>query len=82
MAPSLMQKLKEKQKELEKKAQVFNTLPVDQKEQGVEMQSKKGVEALKDTGLFRTNLPPLHRKHSTAAKPKRQQAVVSPLQGD
>ncbi|XP_061086768.1 kinesin-like protein KIF22 [Conger conger] len=77
-----IQKLKEKQKELEKKAQACNPFPADQKEQGqdVVIHSKKGVEALKDTGMFRTNLPPLYRKPSTAAKPKRQQAVVSPLQ--
>ena len=78
-----MQELKEKQKELEKKAHPFNTIPPDQTEQDqdVLMHSKKEVVALKDIGMFRANLPPLHRKPSTAAKPKRQQAVVSPLQG-
>ncbi|XP_062331618.1 kinesin-like protein KIF22 isoform X2 [Osmerus eperlanus] len=30
--------------------------------------------------LFRSMLPPLHRKQSTAARPSKQQAVVSPLQ--
>lgn len=77
-----IQKLKEKQKELEKKAQGFNAIPADQKEQDQDrlVHPKKGVEPMKDTGLFRTNLPPLYRKQSTAAKPKRQQAVVTPLQ--
>ncbi|KAJ8364366.1 hypothetical protein SKAU_G00131970 [Synaphobranchus kaupii] len=72
-----IQKLKEKQVELEKKAQVYNTIPVKQKEQDqdIVMDTKKGMEILKDTGL-----PPLHRKQSAAAKPKRQQAVVMPLQ--
>ncbi|KAA0725553.1 Kinesin-like protein KIF22 [Triplophysa tibetana] len=32
-----------------------------------------------EKGLFKTDLPPLHRKQSTA-KPRRQQAVVTPLQ--
>ncbi|KAJ8414162.1 hypothetical protein AAFF_G00050320 [Aldrovandia affinis] len=73
-----IQKLKEKQKELEEKALVFNA---ERKEQDQSVVThKNGVETQKDTGLFRTNLPPLHRKQSTAAKPKKQQAVVTPLQ--
>lgn len=56
--------LKEKQQELENKANMF-----------------KKTEA-SDKGLFKTDLPPLHRKQSTAAKPRRQQAVVTPLQGN
>ncbi|KAI1896349.1 hypothetical protein AGOR_G00093880 [Albula goreensis] len=76
-----IQELKEKQKELEKKALVFSTLPAEEKEQAQDMgKHDKGGEALKDSGLFRTNLPPLHRKQSTAAKPRKQQAVVTPLQ--
>ncbi|KAG9350005.1 hypothetical protein JZ751_026358 [Albula glossodonta] len=76
-----IQELKEKQKELEKKALVYSTLPAEEKEQARDMgKNDKGGEALKDSGLFRTNLPPLHRKQSTAAKPRKQQAVVQPLQ--
>uniref|UniRef100_A0A8C2B1W7 Kinesin-like protein n=1 Tax=Cyprinus carpio TaxID=7962 RepID=A0A8C2B1W7_CYPCA len=60
--------LKEKQKELEDKANMFN-----KQNETVERESK-------DALLFKTDLPPLHRKQSTAAKPRKQQAVVTPLQ--
>lgn len=33
------------------------------------------------TSLFKTDLPPLQRKHSVSAKPRKQQAIVTPLQG-
>ncbi|XP_036402013.1 kinesin-like protein KIF22 [Megalops cyprinoides] len=76
-----IQQLKAKQKELEKKALAFKMLSLGQgKDEGVVTQSGKGAERLKDTDLFRTNLLPLHRKQSSAAKPKKQQAVVTPLQ--
>lgn len=61
--------LKEKQKELEDKANMFN-----KPKEATEKESK-------DALLFKTDLPPLHRKQSTAAKPRKQQAVVTPLQG-
>ncbi|XP_051530940.1 kinesin-like protein KIF22 [Myxocyprinus asiaticus] len=61
-----IQMLKEKQKELEDKANMFK------KQNGV-TESREGL-------LFKTDLPPLHRKQSTAAKPRKQQAVVTPLQ--
>ncbi|KAF4106894.1 kinesin-like protein KIF22 [Onychostoma macrolepis] len=62
-----IQMLKEKQKELEDKANVFK------QNEAIEKESK-------DALLFKTDLPPLHRKQSTAAKPRKQQAVVTPLQ--
>lgn len=61
--------LKEKQKELEDKANMLNK------------QSEATEKESKDALLFKTDLPPLHRKQSTAAKPRKQQAVVTPLQG-
>ncbi len=61
--------LKEKQKELEDKANMFK-----KQNEATERESK-------DALLFKTDLPPLHRKPSTAAKPRKQQAVVTPLQG-
>lgn len=61
--------LKEKQKELEDKANKFNK------------QNEATEKESKDALLFKTDLPPLHRKQSTAAKPRKQQAVVTPLQG-
>ncbi|KAI2658767.1 Kinesin-like protein KIF22 [Labeo rohita] len=60
--------LKEKQKELEDKANKFNK------------QNEATEKESKDALLFKTDLPPLHRKQSTAAKPRKQQAVVTPLQ--
>uniref|UniRef100_A0A673MW53 Kinesin-like protein KIF22 n=1 Tax=Sinocyclocheilus rhinocerous TaxID=307959 RepID=A0A673MW53_9TELE len=63
-----IQMLKEKQKELEDKANMLN-----KQNETVEKESK-------DALLFKTDLPPLHRKPSTAAKPRKQQAVVTPLQ--
>uniref|UniRef100_A0A8C2B419 Kinesin-like protein n=1 Tax=Cyprinus carpio TaxID=7962 RepID=A0A8C2B419_CYPCA len=66
--PLTLKMLKEKQKELEDKANMFN-----KQNETVERESK-------DALLFKTDLPPLHRKQSTAAKPRKQQAVVTPLQ--
>ncbi|XP_052466950.1 kinesin-like protein KIF22 [Carassius gibelio] len=60
-----IQMLKEKQKELEDKANKFN---------------KQNEKESKDALLFKTDLPLLHRKQSTVAKPRKQQAVVTPLQ--
>ncbi|XP_036428031.1 kinesin-like protein KIF22 [Colossoma macropomum] len=70
-----IQKLKEKQKELEEKANMFNKVAGGQS--GVV--GKKDVTD-SDAPLFRTDLNLLHRKESTAAKPRKQQAVVTPLQ--
>lgn len=61
--------LKEKQKELEDKAKLFN-------------KSEDAEKEPEDALLFKTDLPPLHRKQSTAARPRKQQAVVTPLQGE
>ncbi|KTG03853.1 hypothetical protein cypCar_00002474 [Cyprinus carpio] len=63
-----IQMLKEKQKELEDKANMFN-----KQNETIEKESK-------DALLFKTDLPLLHRKPSTVAKPRKQQAVVTPLQ--
>uniref|UniRef100_A0A672RN04 Kinesin-like protein KIF22 n=1 Tax=Sinocyclocheilus grahami TaxID=75366 RepID=A0A672RN04_SINGR len=63
-----IQMLKEKQKELEDKANVLN-----KQNETIEKESK-------DALLFKTDLPLLHRKPSTASKPRKQQAVVTPLQ--
>ncbi|KAK7123085.1 hypothetical protein R3I94_020010 [Phoxinus phoxinus] len=62
-----IQVLKEKQKELEDKAKMYNNQSED---------TEKESDAL----LFKTDLPPLHRKQSTAVRPRKQQAVVTPLQ--
>ncbi|XP_030631561.1 kinesin-like protein KIF22 [Chanos chanos] len=70
-----IQELKEKQRQLENKAKVFGKLSGAQK--SGEM---SGVKGEKEDSLFKTDLPPLHRKQSTAARPKKQQAVVTPLQ--
>ncbi|KAM6951365.1 kinesin-like protein KIF22 [Aplochiton taeniatus] len=59
-----IQDLKEKQKEFESKAMLINKL----------------AEPSNSESLFKNHLPPLLRKPSTAAKPKKQQAVVPPLQ--
>ncbi len=60
--------LKEKQKELEDQANLLNK------------QNEASEKESKDALLFKTDLPPLHRKQSTATKPRKQQAVVTPLQ--
>ncbi len=60
--------LKEKQKELEDQANLLNK------------QNEATEKESKDALLFKTDLPPLHRKQSTATKPRKQQAVVTPLQ--
>ncbi|XP_055031191.2 kinesin-like protein KIF22 [Misgurnus anguillicaudatus] len=61
-----IQMLKEKQKELENKANMFN--------------KNEMHEESREVSLFKTDLPPLQRKQSTAARPRKQQAVVTPLQ--
>ncbi|XP_056157646.1 kinesin-like protein KIF22 [Lampris incognitus] len=63
-----IQELKEKQKAFESRALLLNRLTGDPSS------SSRGEE------LFRTDVPSLQRKPSTAAKPKKQQAVVQPLQ--
>ncbi|XP_062859523.1 kinesin-like protein KIF22 isoform X2 [Trichomycterus rosablanca] len=68
-----IQMLKEKQKELEEKADLLNKLTGDQSD------AKDPTEdARASKSLFRTDLPPLHRKQSVAKSKK--QAVVTPLQ--
>ncbi|XP_076120913.1 kinesin-like protein KIF22 [Alosa pseudoharengus] len=71
-----IEELKAKQKELESKAARAEKSdgcgPSDQK-------GNRGSGGLRDDSLFKTNVPPLHRKPS-CARPKRQQAVVPPLQ--
>ncbi|XP_041943155.1 kinesin-like protein KIF22 [Alosa sapidissima] len=71
-----IEELKAKQKELESKAARTEKSdgcgPSDQK-------GNRGSGGLRDDSLFKTNVPPLHRKPS-CARPKRQQAVVPPLQ--
>lgn len=41
----------------------------------------EGENAENCISLFKTDLPPLQRKQSVSAKPKKQQAIVTPLQG-
>ncbi|KAI4876490.1 hypothetical protein NFI96_010591, partial [Prochilodus magdalenae] len=65
-----IQKLKEKQKELEEKADMLNKLTG----------SQSGEKDDSDAPFFKTHVSLFHRKESTAAKPKKQQAVVTPLQ--
>lgn len=70
----VLQMLKEKQKELEQKAELLNKLTGDQhdlKDTTEDMNASKS--------LFTTDLLPLHRKQSVAKSKK--QAVVMPLQG-
>ncbi|XP_021421195.2 kinesin-like protein KIF22 [Oncorhynchus mykiss] len=69
-----IQELKEKQREFESKAKVLKVTGNG----AASNSSDNGSSG--DSPLFRTYLPPLHRKQSAAAKPKKQQAVVSPLQ--
>ncbi|XP_031424026.1 kinesin-like protein KIF22 isoform X2 [Clupea harengus] len=49
------------------------------KQKELETKAKQGGSALREDSLFKTNVLPLHRKPS-CARPKKQQAVVSPLQ--
>ena len=51
------------------------------KQKELETKAKRGGSALREDSLFKTNVLPLHRKPS-CARPKKQQAVVSPLQGE
>ncbi|XP_010892592.2 kinesin-like protein KIF22 isoform X2 [Esox lucius] len=68
-----IQELKEKQKEFESNAK---TLEVS----GNATTGKVTDSRLAgDSPLFRMHLPPLQRKQTTAARSKKQQAVVSPL---
>ncbi|MBN3307097.1 KIF22 protein, partial [Amia calva] len=80
-----IQELREKQKELEEKALLAQTLTVSGQtdEQQPPVASSSLVARHPGVGtasLFRRDLPPLHRKTSTAARPRKQQAVVPPLQ--
>ncbi|XP_060719921.1 kinesin-like protein KIF22 isoform X2 [Tachysurus vachellii] len=69
-----IQRLKEKQKELEEKAEMLDKLTGGQ----------NGLKDERDTAsslsLFKTDLLPLQRKQSVSARPKKQQAIVTPLQ--
>ncbi|XP_042364267.1 kinesin-like protein KIF22 [Plectropomus leopardus] len=62
-----IQELKEKQREFESKAMLFSQL-AGEKSSG------------KQEAAFKNNVVPLQRKQTTAAKVKKQQAVVQPLQ--
>lgn len=63
-----LQELKEKQKELESKAVLFSRLAGEK-------------SSTKQEPVFKNNVAPLQRKQPAATKPKKQQAVVQPLQG-
>ncbi|MCJ8738279.1 hypothetical protein PDJAM_G00033970 [Pangasius djambal] len=63
-----IQRLKEKQKELEEKAEMLNKLKNEREE------TPSGIS------LFNTDLPLLQRKQSVSARPRKQQAIVTPLQ--
>ncbi|KAF7659519.1 hypothetical protein LDENG_00296010 [Lucifuga dentata] len=67
-----IQELKEKQREFERKAKLFS------QQANEELTGEKSSTSQEPA--FRTNIAPLQRKQSTAAKPKKQQAVVQPLQ--
>lgn len=60
-----IQELKEKQKEFENKTRLFSQLT---------------GESTSPESMFKNNTAALERKQSTANKPKKQQAVVQPLQ--
>ncbi|XP_023267068.1 kinesin-like protein KIF22 [Seriola lalandi dorsalis] len=62
-----IQELKEKQREFESKALLFSRLAEEK-------------SSTKQEPVFKDNMAPLQRKHTNAAKPKKQQAVVQPLQ--
>lgn len=68
--------MKEKQKELEEKADMLNKLTGGQS--GL---SDERDDSASSISLFKTDLPPLQRKQSVSARPKKQQAIVTPLQG-
>ncbi|XP_063044881.1 kinesin-like protein KIF22 isoform X2 [Engraulis encrasicolus] len=94
-----LEELRAKQKELEKKASMFNpssssssALPKPKMEVSGQQQKKSaapvakvgpapavGNSGLREDTLFKSNVMPLSRKPS-CARPKKQQAVVSPLQ--
>ncbi|XP_026207580.1 kinesin-like protein KIF22 isoform X2 [Anabas testudineus] len=61
-----IQELKEKQREFESKARLFNRLA--------------GEKSTDKEPVFKNNTVPLQRKQSNATKPIKQQAVVQPLQ--
>lgn len=41
----------------------------------------EGEDTASSISLFKADQPPLQRKQSVSAKPRRQQAIVTPLQG-
>lgn len=69
-----IQRLKEKQKELEEKADMLNKLTGGQS--GLNDERDDSASSI---SLFKTDLPPLQRKQSVSARPKKQ-AIVTPLQ--
>lgn len=69
-----IQRLKEKQKELEEKADMLNKLTGGQS--GLNDERDDSASRI---SLFKTDLPPLQRKQSVSARPKKQ-AIVTPLQ--
>lgn len=64
----LLQELKEKQREFERKATLLSQLA-------------KEKSSSKDEAAFKNTLAPLQRKQPNVTKPNKQQAVVQPLQG-
>uniref|UniRef100_A0A3Q1FRZ2 Uncharacterized protein n=1 Tax=Acanthochromis polyacanthus TaxID=80966 RepID=A0A3Q1FRZ2_9TELE len=60
--------LKEKQREFESKAKLFSQLT-----------GEKSIT--QQDPVFKNNTAPLQKKQSNATKPRKQQAVVQPLQG-
>ncbi|GAA6073157.1 rho GTPase-activating protein 27 [Tachysurus ichikawai] len=69
-----IQRLKEKQKELEEKAEMLDKLT------GGQNGPKDEKDTASSLSLFKTDLLPLQRKQSVSARPKKQQAIVTPLQ--
>ncbi|KAM3592010.1 uncharacterized protein V6R79_011336 [Siganus canaliculatus] len=62
-----IEELKEKQKEFENKAKLLSRLA-------------EGKSSTKQESVFKNNIAPLQRKQANATNPKKQQAVVQPLQ--
>jgi len=91
-----LEELRAKQRELEKKASMFNpsssssAAPPPKPKMVVSGQQQKSaapvakvgpaLSGLREDSLFKSNVIPLSRKPSCARPPKKQQAVVSPLQ--
>lgn len=70
-----IQRLKEKQKVLEEKAEMLNKITG-----GPSGLNDEGDDSASSISLFKTDLPPFQRKQSVSARPRKQQAIVIPLQ--